>query len=98
MRLRDHLAFLARRGGAYLNRARLSVWVHGQDPEDFEAARPVLKWLRTGISAERLLLTSDSPQTCTWLRARYPNDNVLPPPFHLGPLMERFFRQLRPVM
>jgi hypothetical protein len=98
MRLRDHLALLARRGGAYLNRARRSVWVHGRDPEDFEAVRPVLKWLRTGISAERLLLTSDRPQTCIWLRARYPNDNTLPPPFDLGPLMKRFFRQLRPVM
>jgi hypothetical protein len=98
MRLRDQLAFLMRRGGVYLNRARRSVWVHGRNPDDFEAVAPLLKWLRTGISAERLLLTSDLAQTCVWLRARYPNDNTLPPPFDFAPLIARFFRQLRPAM
>ena len=59
MRLREQLAFQMRRGGIYLNRARRSVWVHGRDATDFEAVAPMLKWLRTAISAERLLLTSD---------------------------------------
>jgi len=98
MRLRDQLAFLMRRGGVYLNRARRSVWVHGREVGDFEAVAPLLKWLRTGISAERLLLTSDRAQTCVWLRARYPNDNTLPPPFDFPPLLARFFHQLRPAM
>ena len=98
MRLTDQFAFQIRRGGLYLNRARRSVWVHGRDAEDFEAVAPMLKWLRTAISAERLLLTSDRAQTCVWLRARYPNDNTLPAPIDFAPLIGRFFHQLRPVM
>jgi hypothetical protein len=98
MRLRDHIVFLLRRSGVYLNRARRSVWIHGDEPEHFEAARPLLKWLRTGVSAERLLLTSDRPGTCRWLRARYPNDNTLPAPFEFPPLLARFFQQLHPVV
>jgi hypothetical protein len=98
MRLRNQLAFQMRRSGVYLNRARRSVWVHGRDAEDFEAVSSMLKWLRTAISAERLLLTSDRAQTCLWLRARYPNDNTLPPPPDFAPLIARFFQQLRPAL
>jgi hypothetical protein len=98
MRLCDRVSFIARRGGFYLNRARKSVWVHARDRKDFEAVEAVLNWLRTGISAERLLLTCDDPRTCLWLRARYPNDNTLPPPLYFRPLIQRFFRQLRPAM
>ena len=92
------LSFFRRRGGIYLNRARRSIWVHGRDPEDFEAISPLLRWLRTTVSTDRFVLTSGRPGTCRWLRARYPNDNVLPPPWSAGPLVGRFFRQLRPVM
>lgn len=98
MRSRGQIAFLMRRSGFFLNRARKSVWVHAHHRKDFEAVEAVLNWLRTAISSERLLLTSDDPQTCLWLRARYPNDNTLPPPFDFRPLIERFFRQLRPAM
>lgn len=94
----ERLSFLRRRGGVYLNRARRSVWVHGRDPEDFEAIAPLLRWLRSAVATDRLLLTSARSGTCRWLRARYPNDNVLPPPWAAGPLVRRFFRQLRPVM
>jgi hypothetical protein len=92
------LSFLRRRGGVYLNRARRSIWVHGRDPEDFEAISRLLRWLRTAVATDRFLLTSARPETCRWLRGRYPNDNVLPPPWSARPLVGRFFRQLRPVM
>jgi len=96
--MRLHAAFLLRRSGVYLNRARRSVWVHGGIAEDFEAARVLLSWLRTGVSTERLLLTSDRPLTCEWLKARYPNDNALPVPFALRPVLARFFLQLCPAL
>ena len=92
------LTFLRHRGGVYLNRARRSIWVHGRDPEDFEALSPLLRWLRTAVATDRFLLTSGRPATCRWLRERYPNDNVLPPPWGARPLVGRFFHQLRPVM
>jgi hypothetical protein len=92
------LAFLRRRGGVYLNRARRSIWVHARDPEDFEAARPLVQWLRTAVTTDRFLLTSGCPRTCAWLTARHPNDNVLPPPWEARPLVGRFFHQLRPLM
>lgn len=90
--------FLRRRSGVYLNRARRSVWVHGRDPADFEAVRPLLQWLRSAVPTDRFLLTSGRTPTCSWLTARYPNDNVLPPPWNARPFVERFFRQLRPLM
>ncbi len=92
------LTFLRRRGGIYLNRARRSIWVHGRDPEDFAAIAPLLRWLRTAVATDRFLLTSARPATCRWLRGRYPNDNVLPPPWSARPLVRRLFRQLQPVM
>ncbi len=91
-------AFLRRRGGVYLNRSRRSVWVHARHPHEFAAALHVLKWIRGAVATDRLLLTSASAQTCRWLAARYPNDNVLPPPWSAKPLVGRFFRQLRPLM
>jgi 3-deoxy-D-manno-octulosonic-acid transferase len=94
----ERLTFYRRRGGVYLNRARRSLWIHGRDPEDFEAISPVLRWLRTAVLTDRLLLSSNRPTTCQWLRIRYPNDNVLPPPWAVGPLVARFFQQLRPAM
>lgn len=92
------LAFLRRRGGVYLNRSRRSIWVHARDPEEFAAASRMLKWFRGAIATDRLLLTSSSPHTCSWLAARYPNDNVLPPPWGARLLVGRFFRQLGPLM
>lgn len=94
----ERIAFLRRRGGVYLNRSRRSIWVHARDPEDFGAASRVLKWIRGAVATDRLLLTSPSWRTCSWLAARFPNDNVLPPPWSARPLVGRFFRQLRPLM
>jgi len=94
----ERLTFLRRRSGIYLNRARRSVWVHGRDPADFDAARPLLQWLRSAVTTDRLLLTSGRTRTCTWLAARYPNDNVLPPPFNVKLFVNRFFRQLQPLL
>lgn len=92
------LAFLRRRGGLYLNRSRRSVWVHARDARSFAAASRVLAWLRETVAMDRLLLTSSLPQTCDWLSARYPNDNVVPSPWNARPLVGRFFGQLRPLM
>lgn len=94
----ERLAFLRRRSGVYLNRSRRSVWLHARDPEAFAAASPLIKWIREAIPTERLLLSSSSPRTCRWLSERYPNDNVLPPPWRPRAFVGRFFRQLRPLM
>src|ERR1700687_344581 len=92
------LAFVRRRAGAYLNRARRSVWLHARDPETFEAAQLLIAWLRATVPTDRLLFTSPRPPTCIWLRQRSPNDNVLPPPWDAAPFVARFFRQLQPVL
>jgi hypothetical protein len=94
----EQLAFLRRRAGVYLNRARRSVWLHARDQETFEAAQPLIGWLRATVPTDRLLFTSARADTCTWLRQRYPNDNVLPPPWGAPPLVSRFFRQLQPLI
>ena len=94
----SRLAFLRRRGGIYLNRSRRSVWVHARDAGSFVAASRILAWIRGTVAMDRLLLTSSRPRTCAWLAARYPNDNVLPPPWDAAPLVGRFVGQLRPLM
>ena len=94
----ERLAFLRRRSGVYLNRSRRSVWLHARDAEAFAAASPLIKWIREAVPTERLLLSSSSPRTCRWLSERYPNDNVLPPPWRARALVRRFFGQLRPLM
>jgi 3-deoxy-D-manno-octulosonic-acid transferase-like protein len=95
---RDSINFLRRRGGIYLNQARRSIWIQARDPEDFEAARPILRWFREAVLADRFLLTSGRQQTCTWLEGRFPSDHALPLPWDTSPLVGRFFHQLHPLM
>lgn len=63
----DFINFLRRRGGIYLNQARRSLWIHARVPEDFEAARPILRWFRETVEADRFVLTSSRQRTCAWL-------------------------------
>jgi len=95
---RESINFLRRRGGIYLNQARRSIWIQARDPEDFEAARPILRWFRETVLVDRFLLTSGRQQTWAWLAARFPSDHALPLPWDASPLVGRFFRQLHPLM
>jgi len=95
---RDSINFLRRRGGIYLNQARRSIWIHARDPEDFEAARPILRWFRETVEADRFVLTSSRQLTCAWLEGRFPSDHAMPLPWDTSPVVGRFFRQLHPLM
>jgi hypothetical protein len=89
---------LRTRSGVYLYQARRSIWIHAAKPEDFEAARPILRWFRDTVSADRFVLTSNNRPTNEWLMARFPSDHVMAPPWNLRPFVDRFFRQLNPLM
>jgi hypothetical protein len=95
---RESINFLRRRAGIYLYQARRSLWIQARDPEDFEAARPILRWFREMVAVDRFLLTSDRQQTCTWLERRFPSDHALPLPWDASPVVGRFFRRLNPLM
>jgi hypothetical protein len=90
------VAHWRRRAGVYLNRARRSVWFHGNTVADFEHLTELIRRLRREVATDRFVFTSARAETCEWLRTRYPNDNAIPIPFDLGPLFDRFLRQLNP--
>lgn len=90
------LTHLRRRAGVYLNRARRSIWFHGDAVADFAAADGLVRSLRRRVSTDRFLFTARDALACAWLRERYPNDNVLPLPLPIAPLLDRFFAQLNP--
>jgi hypothetical protein len=99
MRLpRYSLDFLRNRSGLYLYQARRSIWINGGNPEDFEAARPILRWFRETVLADRFVLTSVNQRTNAWLRERFPSDHIIPPPWDVRPVVGRFFHQLNPLM
>ncbi len=90
------LIHLLRGAGLYHHRARRSVWFHGDGPGDFVARDELLRAVRAGAPAHRIVVTSSSPATCAWLARRYPDEFALPAPLALAPVFRRFLRQLRP--
>lgn len=90
------VAYWRRRSGIYLNRARRSVWFHGDTVGDFESMAELVRRLRREVATDRFVFTSLRAETCEWLRRRYPNDNAIPVPFDFGPLFGRFLHQLHP--
>jgi len=90
------VAHSRRRGGIYLNRARRSIWFHGDTVGDFESVAELVHRLRREVATDRFVFTSLRAETCEWLRRRYPNDNAIPVPFDFGPLFRRFLHQLHP--
>lgn len=95
---RYSLDFLRKRGGFYLHQARRSIWIHAGDPDDFEAARPILRWFRDTVLADRFVLTSGSLRTNAWLAQRFPSDHIMPPAWDARAFVSRFFHQLNPLM
>ena len=95
---RYYLDFLRKRSGLHLYQARRSIWINAGQPEDFEAARPILRWFRETILADRFVLTSISQRTNAWLAERFPSDHVMPHPWNVPAVVGRFFHQLNPLM
>lgn len=57
------------------------LWIHGDEPEEFTAAGPLLHDLLHRYPRYRLLLTSGRGRTRRWLRAQHPEHLILPAPW-----------------
>lgn len=74
---------------------RRSLWVHGDTPLQFDAARQLIQ----AIMAERphvaLVVTSTGLQTLQFLRSTFTNEQTLAVPCDAWPIVRRFMRKLQ---
>jgi 3-deoxy-D-manno-octulosonic-acid transferase len=95
MRLGQASRFVAERSGFTLPLCRRSLWVHGETPLQFDAARQLIQ----AIMAERphvgLVVTSGRPSTFQFLRATFTNEQIHAAPYGAAAIVRRFLRRLQ---
>ena len=95
MRLGQASRFLAERSGLTLPLCRRSLWVHGETPLQFDAARQLIQ----AIVAERphvgLVVTSGRLSTFQFLRATFTNEQIFAAPYGAAAIVRRFLRRLQ---
>lgn len=74
---------------------RRSLWVHGDTPLQFDAARQLLQAIRAERPHVRLVLTSARPATLRYLRSSFLDDQTWPAPWNSEPVLGRFFHKLQ---
>jgi 3-deoxy-D-manno-octulosonic-acid transferase len=93
--LAERTRFLADRCGLALPLCRRSVWVHGETPLQFDAARQLIQ----AIVAERphvgLVVTSGRLSTFQFLRDTFTNEQIFPAPYGAAAIVRRFLRRLQ---
>ncbi len=67
-----------------------TVWLHGTEKSDFQAAVPLVRALQTRYQRLDYLFTCPDAEARDWLRAEYPNAVVTPPPWSLAYCVDRF--------
>src|SRR5262245_7413755 len=87
--MRDLIA----RTGLTVPECRRSVWVHGEGPLEFHAARVLIRSIIASRPHVRLIVTSARPDTLEFLRAAFLDELVLPTP--LGMATGRSLRRLQ---
>ncbi len=88
--------YLLRSSGILVRFCKRSLWVHGESPVQFDAARRLIQQAMRDRPHVRLVLTSASPATVEFLRGSFPNDMACPVPLNLGPGIRRFLSRLKP--
>lgn len=89
-------SWMLARAGALGQRARSSVWVHGETPAQFDAALRLLREIMRERPHVRLVLTSADPATVAYLRRSFPDDFVGAAPWNGGGSVRRFFARVNP--
>ena len=82
-------------GGLAIPCAKRSLWVHGETPLQFDAARPLLRAIMRDRPHVALVLTAHRRDTLDYLRSAFENDQVLPCPLNRAPVLRRYFTRLR---
>jgi hypothetical protein len=84
------------RTGVLLQRARTSVWVHGETPAQFDTALRLLQEMMRERPHVRLVLTSAVPATVAYLRRSFPDDLGTAAPWNASGALRRFFAKVSP--
>jgi len=90
------LTYLLQSTAMFVQGCRTSVWMHGENPAQFDAARNLICEIMRDRLHVRLLLSSASPATVEYLRNSFPDDQVCPVPWNLGPVVRRFTVRVNP--
>lgn len=89
-------SYVLERAGALVQRARTSIWAHGETPTQFDAALPFLREVMRERPHVRLVLTAASPATVAYLRRSFPDDHAGAAPWNATGPVRRFFAKLNP--
>jgi len=74
---------------------RRSLWVHGETPLQFDAARQLILTIMSERPHVALVLTSPRRETLRFLRSTFANEQTLPAPCNIRPVLRRFLRKLQ---
>jgi 3-deoxy-D-manno-octulosonic-acid transferase len=87
--------YLLKSFGATIPSHRRSLWVHGDTPLQFDAARQLIHGIMAERPHVRLVLTSQRLRTLKFLRATFVDDQTLPAPRGVAPVLNRYLRRLQ---
>ena len=90
------LLYLAQSTALLLPGCVSSVWIHGDNPVSFDAARNLIRDVMRDRAHLCLVLTSTSPATVAYLRHAFPNDLACPAPWNAGTSFRRFANRVNP--
>jgi 3-deoxy-D-manno-octulosonic-acid transferase len=86
---------LAQRSGLTLPPCKRSLWVHGETPLQFDAARQLIQAIVAERPHVRLVVTSERLPTLDFLRATFTNEQTLAVPYGAASIVRRFLRRLQ---
>ena len=89
-------SWLLARAGTLGQRARSSVWVHGETPAQFDAVLRLLREIMRERPHVRLVLTSADPATVAYLQRSFPDDFAGAAPWNAAGAVRRFLARVNP--
>ena len=91
----EPLRYVLERIGATIPSHRRSLWVHGDTPLQFDAARQLIQAIMADRPHVGLVVTSRQLRTLQFLRSTFANERTLPVPYGVGPAVRWFIQRLQ---
>jgi 3-deoxy-D-manno-octulosonic-acid transferase-like protein len=89
-------SYVLERAGALVQRARTSIWIHGETPAQFDSALRLIQEIMRERPHVRLVLTSVAPATVAYLRRSFPDDHRGAAPWSAAGAVRRFLVKVNP--
>jgi 3-deoxy-D-manno-octulosonic-acid transferase len=91
----DVSRYVLESGGLAIPSCRRSLWVHGDTPLQFDAARQLIQAVMAERPHVRLVVTSQRHETLRYLRSTFVDEQTLPAPYDAPLVVGRFIRRLK---